>query len=74
MSRVKFIKWHPSIEVKEYPETILWDKILSYTLNETGWLDAVEVLVGLGYYVGIHFDKKENLITIAVDTTWFRTR
>ena len=78
MIQVKFIKWHPSVkEISHVPdsrfEKIKWNEIRTYE-HDDEWLHAVDWLITLGFYVGIHWDVDEHIITIAVDNTWFRTR
>lgn len=78
MSKVKFIKWHPSVkDVPHVPDSrfdkIKWDEIRIYE-NDVEWLHTVNWLITFSFYVGIHWDIDDNLITIAVDNTWFRTR
>ena len=72
MIKVTFHKWHPSVEVKEYPN-LRWDEVIPYNPEER-WQDSVDILIMLGYYIGMHFDEKKNLITVVVDTAWFGAR
>jgi hypothetical protein len=78
MTQVKFIKWYPfTREIPHVPDSrfaeIKWDEIKTHE-NDDEWLNVVSWLITFGFYVGIHWDSDENIITIAVDTTWFKQR
>jgi hypothetical protein len=73
MTQVKFMKWYPfTKEIPSNPHFKL-DEIVEYVSNED-WLYLVNWLVEAGFYVGIHQDKVSNLVTVVIDTTWFRAR
>lgn len=72
MVQAKFIKWHPGVRIKEYPNMVL-NEVVKFE-NKEKLDDIIDVLVLLGYYVAQHFDAKEDLLTVAIDTCWFRTR
>jgi hypothetical protein len=73
MIQVRFMRWYPFIrEIPSNPHFKL-DEIIEYVSNED-WLDVVNWLLTLGFYVAIHKDENKNLITVMIDTTWFKVR
>lgn len=70
MSQVKFMKWYPF--TRQIPEIKL-DEVITFEHDEE-WLRAVNLLITMGFYVGIHWSPDNNLITIVIDTTWFKQR
>jgi hypothetical protein len=70
MIQVKFVKWYPFED--EGIWDLEWNKIYDYESDEE-WLETVNNITYMEYYVGIHRGK-DGLITVMVDTTWFQRR
>jgi len=71
MIHVIFIKWYPFS--KEIPIDFILNEIREYEYNDQ-WLTIVYRLIELGFFVGIHRDANTKLITVMIDTTWFKQR